>query len=488
MDSFGSLDDATQAAIREAQRQRKQARLQAKKQKQQQKPTAAAAEASNVEDYPTLITQEAYFDACSGGRFRDPKLPPCDEALALLLRALDAGDEQAKSLSSCHYFQFSGSAAAQWNPRFNARLAWEGFFTITARTGPGRTIEPLPELQPFYSVVTWPNFECAKHVGQTLRRLRASGHGYRLVCVSDSRAERLWRLVDEYHRAQHGSNWLCREYFDMMRKASDDPTINFRMHCIELHAPDTEEPDAIKPPAEAATAEAAAPTAPAAALVRGGRARLHGLKSRPELNGMAVEIVADAPADGRWAVRHCGSEGNGAPETLAVKPVNLEVISDSSTAATADGTASPARAGTSFGAALPARAPLAGEIGFSVGGVYTSLSGWTGERSHNSVGTAQLVLLGRWLQTRGYAFWSLGHCYSPQMDYKRQLGHRIYPRDDFRQLLRRHRGPFELGGCGRSLDGGGEEAEATAPFEPLRNGDAVNETELLSPQPARDRL
>ena len=84
MDSFGSLDDATQAAIREAQRQRKQARLQAKKQKQQQKPTAAAAEASNVEDYPTLITQEAYFDACSGGRFRDPKLPPCDEALALL--------------------------------------------------------------------------------------------------------------------------------------------------------------------------------------------------------------------------------------------------------------------------------------------------------------------------------------------------------------------------------------------------------------------
>ena len=37
------------------------------------------------------------------------------------------------------------------------------------------------------------------------------------------------------------------------------------------------------------------------------------------------------------------------------------------------------------------------------------------------MGTCQLVLLGRWLQAKGFAFWSLGHCYSPEMDYKRQL-------------------------------------------------------------------
>ena len=434
MDSFTSLDDATQAAIRETQRQRKQEKLQAKKQKQQKQPPVAAAAASDEKDYPTLITEEAYFGACSGGRFRDPKLPPCDEALALLLRVLDAGDEQAKSLSSCHYFQFSGPAAAQWKPRFNARLAWEGFFTITARTGPGRTIEPLPELQPFYSVVTWPNFEAAKHVRQTLKRLRAGGgRGYRLVCVSDGRAERLWRLVDEYHRAQHGSNWLCREYFDMMRAASDDPAINFRMHCIELHAAD--EPEEEEPSADATMAVAEAPAA------------------------AAVAEAAEAAEAAAVAVGAAGA--------------------------------------SSSGAALPARTPLAGEIGFSVGGVYTSLSGWTGERSHESVGTAQLVLLGRWLQARGYGFWSLGHCYSPQMDYKRQLGHRIYPRDDFRQLLRRHRGPFELGGGGGggsgdgdgdggggSLDGGGEGGakQRAATLEPLGNGDAVGEAELLSLQ------
>ena len=52
------------------------------------------------------------------------------------------------------------------------------------------------------------------------------------------------------------------------------------------------------------------------------------------------------------------------------------------------------------------RTPLAGEIGFSVGRVYTSLSGWTGERTAEAHGTSQLVLLALWLgkqQTSNYA-------------------------------------------------------------------------------------
>jgi hypothetical protein len=44
---------------------------------------------------------------------------------------------------------------------------------------------------------------------------------------------------------------------------------------------------------------------------------------------------------------------------------------------------------------------------------------------------------------RGYAFWSLGHCYSPELDYKRALGHRILPRWDFIRLLRKYRGSFD---------------------------------------------
>merc|ERR1711957_1004522 len=133
-----------------------------------------------------------------------------------------------------------------------------------------------------------------------------------------------------------GDNWLTEEYFRMLRTASDDPTVNFKLQCVELYA-------------------------------------------KAELASNEEE-----------------------------------------------------------------RQPLAGEIGFSIGNVYTSLSGWTQERTSEGLGTAQLALMGRWLQRKGCAFWSLGHCYSPEMDYKRQLGHRVYPREDFLILLAKHRGQFDL--------------------------------------------
>ena len=75
------------------------------------------------------------------------------------------------------------------------------------------------------------------------------------------------------------------------------------------------------------------------------------------------------------------------------------------------------------------------------------------------------------LESMLQAFWSLGHCYSPEMDYKRRLGHRIYPRADFLALLHRHRGTFEVGG--------GASAEPEGPFAGLRDGDAVAATLLV---------
>jgi hypothetical protein len=115
---------------------------------------------------------------------------------------------------------------------------------------------------------------------------------------------------------------------------------------------------------------------------------------------------------------------------------------------------------------------MAGEIGFSVGRVYTSLSGWTQQRTRERAGKTQLVLLGLWLKKRGYEFWSLGHCYSPMMEYKRQLGHRIWPREDFRALLKSHRGPFEL-----TADAAAEEEKLG--FRRLADGDSIEASELL---------
>lgn len=71
---------------------------------------------------------------------------------------------------------------------------------------------------------------------------------------------------------------------------------------------------------------------------------------------------------------------------------------------------------------------VAGEIGYLIANTYTSLSGFSlKEKAYNHFGTAQLVLLGRYLQTLGITHWSLGHV----MSYKLALGAKVYEREAF---------------------------------------------------------
>lgn len=333
------------------------------------------------------IKREDYFRACRGGRFRDPNLKATEKNLELLFRVLSAGDEQARRLNTCHYFQFSGSESEIWDPRFNARMAYEGFFTIT--TSRWCSVEPLPELQPFYSVVTWPNFEASRHVRQALRRLQRSGRQY--CIVNNLNPTKTWECLDAYHRKKYGCNWLTRQYFEMLQAATADKSINFRLQCVELY--------------EGSAAELQASSLEAGQLGVGDRVK----------------------------IRESGRRGSLVDKSDAELPCKVQF--DDGLLPHTDWFAE---------SAVASAGPLAGEIGFSIGGVYTSLSGWTEERTSEGFGTAQLVLLGRWLQQHKFAFWSLGHCYSPEMDYKRQLGHRVVPRDSFLDLLRSQRGAFDV--------------------------------------------
>lgn len=73
---------------------------------------------------------------------------------------------------------------------------------------------------------------------------------------------------------------------------------------------------------------------------------------------------------------------------------------------------------------------VAGEVGYRVGRVYTSLTGFF-ERDdpfYSNTGTLQLLLLAEQLRASGFAFWNLGH---PGMQYKRDLGARDLPRREF---------------------------------------------------------
>jgi len=72
---------------------------------------------------------------------------------------------------------------------------------------------------------------------------------------------------------------------------------------------------------------------------------------------------------------------------------------------------------------------LAGEIGYIIGGTYTSLSGFSSrEKQYANYGTAQLVLLAQYLEKNQFEFWNLGQSY---MTYKLALGAKIHERQEF---------------------------------------------------------
>lgn len=75
---------------------------------------------------------------------------------------------------------------------------------------------------------------------------------------------------------------------------------------------------------------------------------------------------------------------------------------------------------------------VAGELGYTVGSIYTSLTGFS---RVDSAGSVQLAALGRILCVAGFTTWDLGM----DMQYKRTLGSILLPRNEFVNLVRRVR-------------------------------------------------
>ncbi|MBN2659581.1 MAG: hypothetical protein JXR86_21160, partial [Spirochaetales bacterium] len=78
----------------------------------------------------------------------------------------------------------------------------------------------------------------------------------------------------------------------------------------------------------------------------------------------------------------------------------------------------------------PEQIPVAGELGYSIGKTFTSLSGFFRRdlKQFNNFGKLQMIMLAEVLKEKGMAFWNLGH---PHMPYKTNLGARIISRNDF---------------------------------------------------------
>lgn len=101
---------------------------------------------------------------------------------------------------------------------------------------------------------------------------------------------------------------------------------------------------------------------------------------------------------------------------------------------------------------------VAGEVGYSLGAVYTSLSGF---HRKNGAGTVQLLSLSHVLKEAGYAFWDMGM----EAEYKTRLGATLMAREEFLSLYH---------SCARDRALPGPAAgEGTLPEDAPRYGDGA---------------
>lgn len=75
---------------------------------------------------------------------------------------------------------------------------------------------------------------------------------------------------------------------------------------------------------------------------------------------------------------------------------------------------------------------VGGELGYTVGSIYTSLTGFF---TQDNAGSVQLAALGRLLSQVGFTLWDLGM----DMNYKQELGSQLMPRSEFVQEVKRVR-------------------------------------------------
>jgi hypothetical protein len=244
--AFADLPPGVQDEVRNKQRESKSDRLAKKKKKlsaRQNKPSIKTEAGTNLEKYPTHITQQEYFEACPAGLYECKELICQQESVDILLKFVSDQvvvgrfrDGSNATFAHFNYFKFCAEDDSVWDPTLHARLAYEGFFTITTEAEKGSHMKiPLTELQPFYSVCFWEEFERAKMVRKCLNKLRSSDNSLKYKICTASDGSKVLAAIEAYHTKRHGSNWLTPRFLMMMKETSDDPLLNFKLHVIELY-------------------------------------------------------------------------------------------------------------------------------------------------------------------------------------------------------------------------------------------------------------
>jgi len=121
----------------------------------------------------------------------------------------------------------------------------------------------------------------------------------------------------------------------------------------------------------------------------------------------------------------------------------------------------------------------AGEVGYSFGGCYTSLSGFS---KVDSSGTIQLAATGCFLKSQGYQMWDFGM----EIEYKIQLGATNLPRNEFIRELEKTRDILNT----RFLELEPTDARtiiASCKVAPIVNADPMSKSQMKKKRKASER-
>jgi Leu/Phe-tRNA-protein transferase len=103
---------------------------------------------------------------------------------------------------------------------------------------------------------------------------------------------------------------------------------------------------------------------------------------------------------------------------------------------------------------------VAGELGYAVGGSYTSLSGF---HVRKGTGTIQMLSLGELLRQRGFLLWDLGM----RMKYKLDIGGQIVYREKFLSMFRKARALSQVKLCSSTEPNNFDCSELVGSIRPL---------------------
>ncbi|MBG87506.1 MAG: hypothetical protein CMO80_11480 [Verrucomicrobiales bacterium] len=101
-----------------------------------------------------------------------------------------------------------------WSPEFYVSLARHGFISVAVEMMPGLDLL-LPQMQPDYAVLDWPDLRVSRSMRRWMRKPECVDAGYELVVGFETSA--VHAGIAKHHA---GDNWMSSRYLELLEELS----------------------------------------------------------------------------------------------------------------------------------------------------------------------------------------------------------------------------------------------------------------------------